>query len=154
MSLHPIERRSSTQNRVSSPTAENRAFVPRPTSLRNRIGREHRRTFGTVLFLTAAVIILLSTSSWAQYNETLLYQFCTSDHCPDGNGPGTATITFDSQGNIYGTTRGGGDLLGNGVVYKLPPPPGGSGPWTESVLYTFCSLTNCADGGNPYGGVI
>jgi len=36
---------------------------------------------------------------------------------------------------------------GCGVVFKLTPNSDGS--WTESVLYSFCSLTNCADGQNP-----
>ena len=107
-----------------------------------------------VALCLAIAFLMCPTRSFAQYNEALLYQFCHSDHCPDGNSPGTATITFDAQGNIYGTTRAGGGLLSNGLVYKLTPPPGGSGPWTESVLYTFCSLTDCTDGGNPYGGVI
>ena len=40
---------------------------------------------------------------------------------------------------------------GCGVVFKLTPNSDGS--WTESVLYSFCSLTNCADGQNPVAGL-
>jgi uncharacterized repeat protein (TIGR03803 family) len=38
------------------------------------------------------------------------------------------------------------------VVFKLTPNSDGS--WTESVLYSFCSLDNCADGADPTAGLI
>src|SRR5207245_1560042 len=39
-----------------------------------------------------------------------------------------------------------------GTVFKLTANPDGS--WSESVLYAFCSITNCIDGGLPYAGVV
>ena len=63
------------------------------------------------------------------WTETLLYQFTGG---ADGGEPEAAVI-FDSAGNLYGTTGGGG-TENNGVVFKLTPS--GSG-WTESVLYRF-----------------
>ena len=52
-------------------------------------------------------------------NVTVLYTFCGG---ADGALP-NAGVTFDSAGNLYGTTAGGGNLGacsgGCGVVYKL-----------------------------------
>ena len=76
------------------------------------------------------------------WTETLLYQFTGG---ADGSGP-EAALLFDSAGNLYGTTSGGG-TGGYGAVFKLTPS--GSG-WTESVLYSF---TNSPDGSGPFSGV-
>jgi uncharacterized repeat protein (TIGR03803 family) len=51
----------------------------------------------------------------------------------------------DSSGNLYGTTRSGGDS-DVGTVFKLAPT--GSGGYTESVLHAF---TGSSDGANPVG---
>jgi len=67
----------------------------------------------------------------------------------DGAGP-DSVLLLDAQGNLYGTTGYGGNLecngTGCGVVFKLSPDG------AETVLYTFCSLSSCADGANPGGG--
>lgn len=84
--------------------------------------------------------------------ETLLYSFTGFS---DGSDP-DSVLLLDSQGNLYGTTAGGGSspecfsINGCGVVFELSPQSGGS--WTETVLYTFCSLPGCADGQEPGSG--
>ena len=89
----------------------------------------------------------------AACNETVLYNFTGG---ADGGTP-FAGVIRDSAGNLYGTTYGGGnaschppfnDIIGCGVVYKLHPNS------KETVLYSFCAQPNCADGANPYAGVI
>jgi uncharacterized repeat protein (TIGR03803 family) len=83
--------------------------------------------------------------------ETVLHSFCSSKNCADGSEPGGGVIR-DSAGNIYGVTlyggassNGSGVTSGAGVVYKL------NASGKETVLYNFCSLTNCADGSLPSG---
>jgi hypothetical protein len=78
----------------------------------------------------------------------VLYSFAGGN---DGANPTTGLI-FDAAGSLYGTTTGGGTAGFGGTVFKLTPNKDGT--WSESVLYSFCSLTNCVDGGLPYGGVI
>ena len=85
---------------------------------------------------------------------TTLYNFCSQAACRDGFGP-YAGVIQDAGGNLYGTTDIGGEngncvLIGRGptgcgIVYKLSP----SG--VLSTLYSFCSLSNCADGQYPQG---
>ena len=87
---------------------------------------------GTVFKLTPK-----PDGSWA---ETVLYKFTGA---ADGAEP-LAGLIFDQAGNLYGTTQEGGGVSGAGTVFKLTPNPDGS--WTEYVLYSFCSLTNCSDG--------
>jgi len=83
------------------------------------------------------------TGAWTYSN---LYTFSGN---ADGNSPHSSVI-FDSTGALYGTTETGG-ANNSGVVYKLTPPSGGSGPWTETVLYSFTLGT---DGGIPWAGLI
>jgi len=96
-------------------------------------------------------------SGGGAWTHTVLYSFCSAPNCADGTDPISGVI-FDTRGNLYGTTLTGGSSLtscyggtGCGVVFELKPPSSGSGTWTESTLYTFCSATNCADGNFPHG---
>ena len=75
-----------------------------------------------------------------QWQERVLYAFTGG---ADGSQPYESVI-LDSQGNLYGTTFGGGDASGHGVVYKLTPA---GGAWNHTVLYTF---SGTEDGANPY----
>jgi len=71
------------------------------------------------------------------WTETVLHTFCAgNDRCPDGAEP-TSGVIFDSSGNLYGTTTGGGSPgsgPGGGTVFEMSPTSTG---WTETVLYTF-----------------
>jgi uncharacterized repeat protein (TIGR03803 family) len=89
------------------------------------------------------------------WTETVLYRFCPQSPSPlpcyDGTGP-TSQLIFNN-GAIYGTTQGGGNASNDGTVFKLTPPPTGT-IWTETVLYSFCSQSNCLDGIYPNGTLI
>jgi uncharacterized repeat protein (TIGR03803 family) len=65
----------------------------------------------------------------------------------DGSHPSSA-VTFDSSGNLYGTTCAGGTYQ-SGIVFELSPM--NSGTWGEKVLYNFNS--NGTDGVCPVGGL-
>jgi len=78
--------------------------------------------------------------------ETVLYSFCSETNCADGASPWTSLL--EANGTLYGTTSAGGANSG-GTVFSLDPGTG-----TETVLYSFCSQTNCADGASPYASLI
>ena len=96
-----------------------------------------------------------TTYSGGQHNEGEVYEltpsngswtfnFVYSFNGTDGRQP-VGGVTFDSAGNLYGTTRFG---LGNGSVFQLTP----SGQsWTLHTLYAFSGYS---DGGWPEEGVI
>lgn len=65
----------------------------------------------------------------------------------DGAYPGISIR--DAAGNIYGGTAGGGIGCGTGCGTLFELSPQGSGNWSETLLYEFCSLAECADGESP-----
>ncbi len=88
---------------------------------------------------------------------TNLYPFCSvvdsdTGNCDDGNSPAAALVQ-GTDGNFYGTTSGGANGLNAGAVFKLTPSstPDES---TLTILYSFCSLSKCADGSNPIAPLI
>jgi len=99
------------------------------------------------IILGICTTILLSAAAWGTATEVVLYNFCQKGGCADGAAP-SGQLLFDAAGNLYGVASSGGASGGGGVVYELSPSPSG---WTETVLYSFCALTNCADGETPKG---
>jgi uncharacterized repeat protein (TIGR03803 family) len=83
---------------------------------------------------------------------TTLFRFCNAN-CYEGAGP-YARLVVGTDGNFYGTTVDGGTNdncrggFGCGTVFQLTP--GG----TLTVLYNFCSQSNCSDGTNPSGALV
>jgi uncharacterized repeat protein (TIGR03803 family) len=106
-------------------------------------------TLGAVLLVFIAAILVVPGAG-AQSKYQRLYRFTG---VADGDYP--FGVIFDQAGNLYGTAGKGGDGPcdgGCGQVYKLTP--NSDGKWTKSVLYSFCSLTNCGDGFYPFAGLI
>jgi uncharacterized repeat protein (TIGR03803 family) len=104
------------------------------TLLGGKIGSVCNAGCGTVFKLTH------SSSGWT---ESVLYAF---EGGVDGASPYDG-LTFDTAGNLYGTTYAGG-TSGSGTVFKLTPS---SSAWTESVLHSFIGGN---DGKYPYGDLI
>lgn len=72
----------------------------------------------------------LSPQSDGTWSETILHQFGG----PDGAGGSFIAPVFDSGGNLYGTTSGGGIHL-DGTAFQLTPR--GNGRWGFDSLYSF-----------------
>ena len=78
---------------------------------------------------------------------TVLHSFCVNYPCADGIAP-YAALVQGTDGNFYGTAYSGGKFNSGGTVFKITP----AGALT--ALYNFCSQTNCADGRQPYAGLV
>jgi|HubBroStandDraft_1064217.scaffolds.fasta_scaffold00445_10 uncharacterized repeat protein (TIGR03803 family) len=70
----------------------------------------------------------LSTASGGGWTHTVLYSFAGGS---DGAIP--ESLIFDTSGNLYGTTVGGGTNNG-GTAFELSPATGG---WSETVIARF-----------------
>ena len=95
--------------------------------------------------LAIAVSLALTHDSTAQSKYKVLYAF--TGHT-DGGGVWDSVV-FDTKGDLYGTTSGGGDF-GYGTVFELTPTS--HGPWAEAVLHSF--MLNDLDGSEPDTDVI
>ncbi len=76
------------------------------------------------------------------FAETILYRFCEETACHDGSNP-FAGVTLDATGNLFGVTSSGGQSGENSTAFRLIPKGAHS---KYSLLYTFCSVSGCADG--------
>jgi len=88
------------------------------------------------------------------WTASVVYDFSAPN---DGYSP-LAPVTFDKAGTLYGTTSTGGKSVGPcmggcGTVFRLAPPAGGSGSWTETVLYNFPGTGGEGGYGGTLGGV-
>jgi uncharacterized repeat protein (TIGR03803 family) len=93
--------------------------------------------YGTVFQLTPP------PKGGVTWTETVLYNFTGG---ADGSYARYGVIA-DAAGNLYGTTGVGASNAG--VVFELTPVK--TGPWTESVLWSF---TGGADGGDTTAGLL
>ncbi|HEX8815728.1 MAG TPA: choice-of-anchor tandem repeat GloVer-containing protein [Terriglobales bacterium] len=105
------------------------------------------RLIKTLISATSIAICLAFTAAPAFAAEYKVIRYFNSGV---GQSPGAGLI-FDASGNLYSTTVEGG-AGGSGTVFELSP--GAGGKWVETVLYSFCAQSNCADGANPYSGLV
>jgi len=89
---------------------------------------------GTVFQITPAGVL------------TTLYNFCSEPNCTDGSDP-EAGLVPASNGDLYGTTQGGG-ANGQGTIFQMTPTGG------FTTIYNFCSQTNCTDGAGPVAALV
>jgi uncharacterized repeat protein (TIGR03803 family) len=88
-------------------------------------------------------VFRLTPNSHGGWTESVLYTFTCGN---DGDSP-EADLVFDANGDLFGTTSGGGASRG-GTVFELVPQA--SGPWKEITLHDF---TGTPDGTIPSSGV-
>src|SRR5882672_1133297 len=90
----------------------------------------------------------------AGWTETILHSF--SNGAGDGGNP-YANLVFNTAGDLFGCTLGGG-TFSNGTVFELTPQGGGS--WNESIVHNFDNIGGdgyysqaalVSNGGNLYG---
>lgn len=84
---------------------------------------------------------------------TVLHNFCStvkSSNCIDQPLTGGGGMVQGSDGNFYGVSTNGGDGLhgAEGYVFKL------SSTGAFTIIHSFCSETNCADGGGPFAPMV
>lgn len=82
---------------------------------------------------TVSTVFELSPTENGEWTETILCRFQESGGTP-------LPLTFDSVGNLYGTTSSGPN--NTSILFRLSPSTGGL--WIETVLYTFTG-----NGGSP-----
>ncbi len=91
-----------------------------------------------------AVLVLAATTAIALWGQTpaALFKFDGTD----GSGPLAALIQATNR-DFYGTTSAGGDG-DQGTVFKI------TASGTLTVLYRFCSQSECPDGSGPTAGLV
>jgi uncharacterized repeat protein (TIGR03803 family) len=138
-----------TESVIYSFKGEGDGAVPYAGLIFDQAGNLYGTAFGGGRPVGGGTVFKLSPNENGSWTFTTLYKFCRLEYCRDGEEP-AAGVIFDSAGNLYGTTRGGG-AYGNyqdGVVFELSPTA--SGPWNEKVIHQF---TGGDDGASPYAGV-
>lgn len=93
-----------------------------------------------------ALFMVWSSTAIAQSSYSVLYSFCSQTNCTDGSQPFPGSLIRNANGDFYGTTEVGGKNWG--TVYQL------TALGSQTVLYDFCSLINCADGNAPSGPIV
>jgi uncharacterized repeat protein (TIGR03803 family) len=125
-------------------------------------GNLYGTTYHGVGLKIAGTVFKLAPSG----NETTLYAF--QDKGKNGASP-VAALTMDADGNLYGTTSGGGDRRGYvyGVVFEITAGGAfsllykfddlnidGGAPEADLYLDQSGNLIGTAASGGPYGGTI
>jgi uncharacterized repeat protein (TIGR03803 family) len=91
-----------------------------------------------------ALLIVCAASATASASET--FKTLVNFNGTNGAAP-TTSLVQGLNGNLYGTTNGGGKY-GGGTIFQVTP----AGKLT--TFYNFCAKTNCADGKSPQGALL
>ena len=107
---------------------------------------------GTCFLNGCGTVYELSPKGNGRWSEKILHSFANDG--ADGTNPYVG-LTFDTAGNLYGTTTYGG-ANNQGTVFELTPQADGS--WMETVLHSFDSAADTGfpetlifSGGNLFG---
>jgi len=108
-------------------------------------GNLYGTTYKGGLYSEGTVFELSPPSGGGPWTESVIHSFGGTG---DGYEPYDALV-MDANGNLYGTTYGGG-AHNRGIVYRLSPS--GLDTWVETVLYSFKGGTS--DGDYPEDGAL
>jgi uncharacterized repeat protein (TIGR03803 family) len=97
-------------------------------------------TFGALIVIVFCVLLLVAAAQKRLQTETVLHNF--GGFSGDGGLPYGGLLYH--KGTLYGTTGENAPNGGSGTVFKIA-----STGKNYKVLYTFCSLPGCTDGGEP-----
>jgi uncharacterized repeat protein (TIGR03803 family) len=127
-------------NFSSSP---NDGAIPHGVLARDRRGNLYGTTLGGGTYDYGTVFQLSPpTSPTAPWTETILYNFnlgISTGASPSGG------VVIDANGNLYGTTEGGGAGYcygypgACGTAFELSPPPIKGAPWKHTIIHGFGS---------------
>jgi uncharacterized repeat protein (TIGR03803 family) len=123
-----------------------------PLSAGNLLAGKHGVLYGTQKFggspANAGTVFQLTppAQGGGPWTETPIHKFAGG---ADGAYP-LAGVIADRQGNLYGTTSGGG-AFGNGTVFKMTPPAAPGAAWTKTILHSF---RGGSDGSGPSANLI
>jgi hypothetical protein len=95
----------------------------------------------------AIIVALLLCAAAAIGAPAQTFKVLASFDDTNGEFP-TTRLVQGFNGNLYGTTTGTGSNGSYGTVFDITT--GGK----LTLLYTFCSQTNCVDGKTPTGGLL
>ena len=88
----------------------------------------------------------LSPQKNGSWVETILYEFAGGSEGEEPNGG----LAMDATGKLYGVTEFGG-ASASGTMFKLAPSSSG---WIVTILHSFCTPPDCADGYAPRFGPV
>jgi uncharacterized repeat protein (TIGR03803 family) len=101
------------------------------------------RTSTSLAFTIIALFLLSLVLPFTAFAQSFI-SLAGFDNANGANPYGA--LAEGTDGNFYGTTQFGG-ANGQGSVYQVTP----AGALT--AIYSFCSLPNCTDGGQPFAGL-
>jgi len=108
--------------------------------------------YGTIPYggyLENGFVFELTHTPGTGWNESLLYKFSGGS---DGGDP-AAGVIIGNNGDLFGTTCGGG-TANSGTVFELTPPATMGASWTETVLYSFTGGKTGPDGSCPFAPLV
>jgi uncharacterized repeat protein (TIGR03803 family) len=104
-----------------------------------------KASFWKMVCIVCTFCAATAIGSSAQTLSTI-YNFCSQTNCTDGQYP-LGRLVQATDGNFYGTAYVGGANTA-GTVFKV------TSSGTLTTLHSFCSQQGCADGYEPYAGLI